>query len=208
MSRSAGMQRQSRLGILGGSFNPIHFGHLEMAKAAHQQYDIPKILLCPTSDTYYKSSSELLPASERCEMVRRAASLYPYMELSTIDIDRGGYTYTCDTIRDLMPLSDELYFIVGADSLVYMETWKNCSWFLKHCVVLAACREGVDMREIKKHREMLTSRYGADIRPLTIRQFPHSSTEIRQKIRSGKDVSGLVPAPVLSYIREKGLYIG
>lgn len=197
-----------RLGILGGSFNPIHFGHLEMARAAHEQYGIPEILLCPTSDTYYKNASELLPARERCQMVREAIRPYPYMKLSTIDVDRGGYTYTCDTIRDLLPLADELYFIVGADSLAYMETWKNCGWFLRHCIILAADRESTLRREAARHRQLLMTLYGADIRPLAIRSFAHSSTEIRQRIREGSDVSDLVPPEALSYIREKGFYLG
>ena len=208
MSGEPGAGRCSRLGILGGSFNPIHFGHLEMARAAHEQYDIPEILLCPTSDTYYKSASQLLPAGERCEMVRRAVSSFPYMKLCTVDVDRGGYTYTCDTISDLLPAADELYFIVGADSLVYMETWKNCGTFLKQCIVLSAERSGVMDRKAEEHRQMLISKYGADIRPLRIHPFDHSSTEIREDIRAGKDVTGLVPEPVLSYIREKGFYLG
>ena len=197
-----------KLGVLGGSFNPIHFGHLEMARAAHEQYGIPEILLCPTSDTYYKSAADLLPAADRCRMVQEAIRPYPYMKLSTIDIERGGYTYTCDTIRDLLPSADELFFIVGADSLAYMETWKNCRWFLRHCIILAADRKDTLQSTALQHRQLLTALYGADIRSLSIRPFDHSSTEIRQRIREGRDVSGPVPPEALSYIREKGLYLG
>ncbi|MCH3986849.1 MAG: nicotinate-nucleotide adenylyltransferase [Lachnospiraceae bacterium] len=207
---SGGQDQESvrRLGVLGGSFNPIHFGHLEMAQAAHEQYCIPEILLCPTSDTYYKSASELLPADIRCEMVSKAIGPFPYMKLSTIDVDRGGYTYTCDTIRDLLPFADELYFIVGADSLAYMETWKDCGWFLRNCIILAAERGEALRKEAARHREMLQKLYEADIRPLKIRPFEHSSTEIRHDIREGKDVTDLIPPETLSYIREKGLYLG
>lgn len=195
-----------RIGVLGGSFNPIHFGHLEMARAAHEQYHLPKILLSPTAQTYYKSSKDLLPPEARCEMVRLAIQPYPYMELSTVDVRRGGDTYTADTIRDLLPLGAEIFFLVGADSLCYMETWKDCAYLFRHCTIMAASREGILKTEEKAHANMLRQRFGAKILPLSIRPFPHSSTEIRERLRRGEDVSALVPSPVCEFIRKEALY--
>ena len=111
------------VGIMGGTFNPVHNGHIAIAKAAHEQFNIPYILVMPSYSPAYKDNSNIVSATHRCNMVSLAIKDYDYMELSTLEIERGGRTYTADTLRLLKDDYDKIYFIIGADSLFTLNTW-------------------------------------------------------------------------------------
>ena len=198
------------VGVLGGSFNPIHNGHLSIAKYAHEQMGIPEILIMPTASTYYKDDSCLIPSEKRMDMIRLAISeneAEDYMKPSYLDINRGGITYTYDTINDLKKFYDKIYFIIGADSLMYIDKWKKADEFLPQCILLTALREGISDNEIKDKCDILVKSFGAKIILLDINMIMISSSEIRKRIRKGQSVNGMLPDSVLEYITENSLYI-
>ena len=206
-------ENTSIVGVLGGSFNPIHKGHMEIAKKAHEQFNIPKLLLMPTANNYYKDSSDLLDGNTRLKMVELAIedfnkeiSSNPYLYSSSLDIDRGGMTYTADTIADLVKSYNKIYFILGSDSLSYLHTWKRIDFILSHATILYAKRDSETPKEIKEAIAFLEKEYKADIEPVIIENQPFSSSLIRRYISEGRDCSNYVSESVLNYINENKLY--
>ena len=196
-------------GVLGGSFNPIHNAHLAMAECAHRQFEIPEILIMPTAATYYKDGSVLVDATQRMEMIHLAIKDYgasDYMIPSSLDLDRGGTTYTYETINDLEKIYDKIYFILGADSLMYIDKWVNAAEFLPKCTILAAFREGVSRDALKTQAEYLENDYNADVRFLDTVIMPYSSSDIRKRISEGRRVSDMMPEGVYDYICKNRLY--
>ena len=200
------------IGVLGGSFNPIHKGHMEIAVKTHEQFHIPEILLMPTANNYYKDNSDLLDGETRLKMVELAISDFnkdidePYIFSSSLDIDRGGTTYTADTIKDLSAVYDTIYFIIGSDSLMYIHTWKNIRSILQNATVLYAKRNTDDQKEIEEQIIKLNNIYQADIRPILIEDQPFSSSMIRQIIKHNGDIRPYVSDSVYRYIKNNRLY--
>ena len=200
--------KSSRIGVLGGSFNPIHLGHIELAKKAHEQFNLPLVLLMPTSKSYYKDSSAYADSYHRLKMAELAAKECApgYLEASSLDLDRGGYTYTCDTINELSKDHKEIFFIVGSDSLLYIDKWKDSEDFLKKCIILYGKREGATTGETDRKAKYLRDIFHADVRELNIKDHPISSSDIREMIRNKKSISGLVPKSVEEYIIRNNVY--
>ena len=196
-------------GVLGGSFNPIHYAHLAMARCAHEQFKIPEILIMPTAATYYKDGSALIDPELRMDMIRLAINEInagDYMKPSYIDLDRGGVTYTYDTINDLKKLYDKIYFIVGTDSLMYIDKWQKAGSFLPECTLLVAVRNGCAEDDVKVQRDYLIDNYGAEIHFLNMKRLPLSSSDIRKRIKLKQSVEGMLPDSVIDYIMKKNLY--
>ena len=196
-------------GVLGGSYNPIHNAHLAMAECAHRQFDIPEILLMPTSRTYYKDDSELLEPEKRMDMIRMAIEEVrgqKYMKPSSLDIDRGGVTYTYDTITELKEFYDKIYFIIGTDSFMYIDKWHRSEDFLPECTLLVSQRVTDHKDEVDAQYSYLTESYGADILFMDMEIMPISSSDIRKRIRTGRSVKGMVPDSIVKYIADNGLY--
>ncbi len=205
------MRKVNETAVLGGSFNPIHNGHIELAISAVDQFDIQKLLIMPVAGTYYKNEDMLAPASDRLNMVNIAigSTKDPYRDIlkaSSLDIDRGGTTYTYDTINELSEVYDRIYFIIGMDSLMYIHKWIRADEFLPKCILLVADREGEYETDTDKQISFLEERYGAIIYRLKTKPHPYSSGMIRQMLQNGEDVSGFLPAGVYDYIRKQGLY--
>jgi nicotinate-nucleotide adenylyltransferase len=194
--------------IMGGTFNPIHTGHLQLAIQAHGQFNLKKILIMPNSTPVYKDSTDILPAEHRCNMILEAIKDYPFMELSTMEIDRGGTTYTSDTLRQLLreDASLEIYFIIGADSLFDLPKWHESEYVCTHCHLLAANRGERDNAELLLQREYLKEHYNAQIDFLKTANLPYSSTNIRSLIAASQSITGMVPQGVEEYIRKNHLY--
>ena len=181
-----------------------------MAECAHNQFNIPEILIMPTATTYYKDGSALIDSELRMDMIRLAiedAGTGSYMKPSYVDLDRGGITYTCDTIRDLKSIYDKIYFIIGTDSLMYIEKWNDADVFLRQCSLLVALREGASQEDITAQQEFLENEFGADIEYLDSKIMPVSSSDIRDRIKKGKSVEKMLPESVLEYIIEHNLYV-
>ena len=141
-------------------------------------------------------------------MVKMAIADNPYFTCSRLEIDKPEGSYTYDTIQDLklMYPGDELYLIMGADSIIGLDTWYRADELMKSCVILAAVRAEDDLPALDKKRRELGSIYGADIRIMTFNRIDISSTDIRQRVKSGRSVRYLLPDPCVEFMCIKGLY--
>lgn len=208
---SAG-EGKRRVGILGGTFDPIHTGHLIIAEAAYDAFGLDEVLLMPSGHSYFKDqrAQKVLPPEIRYEIVCEAAADNPHFVPSDFEIRRTGNTYTVETLRDLRQAHPEnwYYFIVGADSVAAILSWKEPEGIFENCTLLAALREDdVPTQEFLGDVERLRVEHGADIHTLEIPSIGISSTDIRNRIRDGRTIRYLVPTRVEEYIRAHGLYI-
>ena len=203
--------KAERIGILGGTFDPIHLGHLIIAEQARDQYKLDRVLLIPSGHSYFKDnrSRKVQPAQVRLEMTKIAVGNYKPFEVSDIEVNRPGNTYSFETLEELKAQNpeSELFFIVGADTICSMRTWREPKRIFDVCTVLAAMREDqVDPEEFQKQTQALERDFGARIFPVSIPNIGISSTQIREKAASGKSVHYLVPDALESYIIETGIY--
>ena len=198
------------IAILGGSFNPIHIGHCEMAESAHRMLGID-IVLMPNKTTYYKEHKVFAPDKDRLEMLRLVAEHYPYIYFSDMEIVRGGVTHTIDTIRELKKLSPErkIYFIIGGDSLEWVDKWVDAEELLGSVTFLTAVRGKTDRQRGSEIIDRIQSEYPKSrIEILDMYDIPISSSDIRRLRSEGEPIDGLVPDYIRDYIYENNLYIG
>ncbi len=199
----------SKVGIMGGTFNPIHLAHTEMAKVCLQQQDLDKILFMPSKNPPHKKDKSILPENERAVMVKLAVSEYDKFVFSDFELQRKGTTYTADTLRLLQEENpdDNYYFIMGADSLLYLDKWYRPQEILKRAVILAIGRDGSTPDELKEKRKELIKQYDkADIRFVHMRQMDISSSMIREGIAHGENMEKYLDKEVWNYINANGLY--
>lgn len=197
-----------KTGIMGGTFNPIHFGHLLLAEQTKEAMDLDEVIFIPSGNPYMKSASGVLDKKMRMEMTSLAIEGHPYFRSSSIEVDREGPSYTYETLAALKRENpyNNYYFIVGADSLCSMETWKNPEQIFQNCIITAAIRGDKKEQEIREVAKALTVKYHVDIRILPSRCIDLSSTEIRERIKKGKSVRYMLPEKVLEYIDAYQLY--
>ncbi|MFP4135630.1 MAG: nicotinate-nucleotide adenylyltransferase [Candidatus Acetothermia bacterium] len=191
----------SRVGLFGGTFDPIHRAHLEVARQALLQMDLDKVVLIPSKHPPHKDEKGLTGAEARYRMVELAVEDRENMEVSSVEIEREGPSYTVDTLEEMSSIYDEIMFVVGADNLINIKTWKNPEELLETCPFVVAPRGGVLEDDFED--EIFKDK---DIRFLDMSEISLSSTEVRERIAGGQSVEGLVPDKVLDYIVEKGLY--
>ena len=198
-----------RIGILGGTFDPIHNGHLYMAEKAAEELELSSILLMPSRVPAYKTANgEVSAAKDRAEMTRLAAEGSEKLAFSDLELKRQGNTYTADTlleIRENAP-DTEICFLLGYDSLAWVEHWYHAEVIFKNCVLVPFLRDHVSREEMEARIEMLEKDYGAKIRPVYLTPPFISSTMIRERVKKGLDISAMVPEAVEKYIMENGLY--
>ncbi len=198
-----------KTGILGGTFDPIHLGHLITAENALDGAGLDRVILMPTGCSYFKEDQKVTPPQQRYEMTRLAAMDNPRLTVSDMETTRPGNSYTADTLRELRALypEDELYYIVGADTLVLMSLWRAPEEIFSRCHVLVETRpDEIAGKGLSEEIEALRQKYDADIAVLPARNIAVSSTEIRSRVRDGQSIRYLVPAAVEEFIREQGLY--
>lgn len=195
------------IGILGGTFNPIHLGHIQIGVCAHEQFDIPHILVMPSGEpSSYKDTSGLASADDRCAMAAIAISRYPYMTLSTLEIERIGHTYTSDTLAILKNTYSKIYFMIGADSLFALESWHDPAFVMANCHILAANRDRHGAGELEAQADLLRHKYGACIDFIDMPDMNISSSDIRRRIGEGLSVEGMLDEGVYEYIVKHDLY--
>ena len=195
--------------ILGGSFNPIHKGHLKMAECAHNQFGLDDIVVMPNKTTYYKENIEFVSDEDRLSMIRLAIEGMSYLSVSDMEILRGGVTHTIDTIREFERLYPgvKLYFIIGGDSLAWVDRWVSAKELLESVTFLTAVRGENDIERSKNIIRRIKSEHPkSQIELLNMEDYPVSSSGIREKIKCGEDVSDVLPDKVYDYILEHGLY--
>lgn len=189
-----------RLGLMGGTFDPIHLGHLFAAEAAAEHFKLDSVIFIPAGNPWQKTT--YATAQDRLAMTKLAIASNSKFQVSTIDIDRPGPTYTVDTLQDLRKLHPEveLFFITGADSLSGIGTWKHVEQLWPLATFVGVSRPGHVLKN--------PIYAGARIELLEIPALSASSTEIRAKVNSGDSIDDLVPEAVNRYINEQNLYQG
>ena len=200
----------NRIGILGGTFNPIHNGHLKLAEAARKAEQLDKILIMPSGHSYLKSHMQVLDGQKRYEMVKLAVSDIPYLSASDMEIMRAGNTYTYETLALLKKQypDDIFYFIMGADNLFSIENWVKPEEIFANCIILVAVRNHMDDDCLKAKAEELKASFGTKIQLLPMEEFNISSNRIRSfcKENNVAAVKNQIPIAVYEYIVEHGLY--
>ena len=198
------------IAILGGSFNPIHNGHIAMADAAHDMCKTDVVLM-PNKTTYYKDNKVFASDEDRLSMVRFAAEERDYLMYSDMEIKRGGVTHTIDTIRFLKGVNPDrrIYFIIGGDSLEWIDRWVDAEELLESITVLTAVRGATDRNRseeiIRKIKDTIPA---SDIRLLNMNSMEISSTDIRKRAQENKSLRDLVPEKIEAFIKEKNIYNG
>ena len=197
-----------KIGIMGGTFNHIHMGHLLLAQWAMDFQKLEEIWFIPTGCSYMKENSDNITALERLQMTGLAVNNNPFMKVLDLEVKREGYTYTYETMEELHNRYPEyhFYFIFGADCLFSIEKWKFPERIFANCSIIAAVRENCDLSLMKNKIEELRAQYQADIVLLPFLQLEISSTMIRERVAMGQSIRYLVPDEVISYIEEKGFY--
>lgn len=201
-------ENKKRVGIMGGTFNPIHLGHLIIAEAAYEAYNLDEVLFVPSGVSYMKDQSEILDAKKRVHMTGLAIENNPHFALSTIEIDRDGNSYSYETLETLRKQNPntEYFFLVGSDTLFALETWKHPEILLPSCTILVAVRDGVPMEKMQEHAKYLEEKFGGSIKLLTTPNIEISATDIRNRLAQNRNVKYFVPDSVLEFIHKYDLY--
>lgn len=201
-------ERRKKTGILGGTFNPVHNGHLLLAEYALNELELDEVWFIPTGVSYLKAKDLLATGTDRLHMVEAAIENNSFFSVKDIEILRAGYTYTYETLEQLRTeyADREFYFITGADCLKKIDQWKNPQRIFQSCILVAATRGETKIEELEPVKQKLETAYHARIILLPFFSLSISSSEIRRRIAQGKSIRYLVPDQVLQYIEEKGLY--
>ena len=201
-------QGDATLIILGGSFDPIHKGHLNIAQSAYEEFALDEVWFIPAGHSPNKDEKKMTAADIRAEMTALAIYDIPYFKLSRMEIDAEGTSYTYLTLTKLKEACPDIdfFFIMGADSLDYLEKWYHPEIICEKAVILAAVRDDMDLSEVEKKISALKQLFPAEIYPIEGGKTDISSSEIRAALRRGKTDISLIPPKVLAYIQEHHLY--
>ncbi|HLO98259.1 MAG TPA: nicotinate-nucleotide adenylyltransferase [Fimbriimonas sp.] len=193
-----------RIGILGGTFDPPHFGHLKLAQAAIEALHLDEVILLPASRNPFKQHTRAVPSEHRVAMCQLLQKYEPKIAVSDMELTRGGVSYTVDTLGELQMVHPGNYwFIMGADSLKGFKDWRNPERILRLCRLAVAVRPPHDLEDVKL---MVHEDYLPKIDFIPIEPTEESSTEIREKLSRRHKITGLTPPEVVDYIRRHNLY--
>jgi len=186
-----------KIGILGGTFNPVHIGHLILAEEIREKLSLDKVIFVPAYLPPHKADSGILAASWRYKMIQLAIKGNRHLAVSDIEIKRDGPSFTIDTVKEFNKIypDDEMYFITGSDLLNYLAEWKDLAEIIKIVKFVVATRPGYPLEEIPSY-----------IKTVAIRAVDISAFEVRQCIKENKSFRYLVPEAVFNYITKKKLY--
>lgn len=196
-----------KTGILGGTFDPVHYGHLLIAQSALEEFNLDRVLFLPTGKPPHKSSDQVTDPDIRCEMVRLAIEDNPRFGLSLAEAESKEINYTYQTLQNLHRQEEnaQLYFIMGEDSLNDFSGWRNPEEICRQASVLVAVRNETG-RDIRSKIKQVGSMFSADMHMLHAPNFSISSGEIRERIKLGKSIRYMVPGQVETFIRQNALY--
>lgn len=192
-----------RVGIMGGTFDPIHNGHLVAANEVADRYDLDEVVFVPTGRPWQKDDSEVSPAEDRYLMTVIATASNPRFRVSRVDVDRGGATYTVDTLRDMRREygeKAELFFITGADALEKILTWKDAEQVFGLAHFVGVTRPGFPLSDAHLPRDTVSL--------VQVPAMAISSTDVRERVAADKPIWYLVPDGVVQYIFKRRLYRG
>ena len=191
----------TRLGVFGGTFDPIHIGHLVLAESAREQLDLGRVIFVPAGEPWRKADREVSSAEDRLEMVRLAIADHPAFEASSVEIEREGPSYTFETLESLAAANPdaELFFIMGTDTLHDVPNWRSPERIVELSTFAVAARPGALRTEAAEGLP-------ADIVTIQMPEIGISASEIRERAAAGQSFRYLVPAPVAEYMSNAALY--
>jgi nicotinate-nucleotide adenylyltransferase len=189
-----------KIAVMGGTFNPPHIAHLICAEEVYDLLKFDKVLFIPNAIPPHKNNNEIVDAHHRYMMTVLATKDNPHFEVSRIELDRPGRSYTVETVKELMNEDTEIHWIVGADSILEMPFWKSIDELLEICHFVAINRPGYDI-------SLAEERILRKIQPIKVTEIDVSSSDIRRRIRQGLSIRYLVPSEVEEYIYKNGLYV-
>jgi len=212
-----------KIGIFGGTFDPIHWGHLRSAEEVGETYRLNRVYFIPASLPPHKRGRTTTPARDRLQMVRLAVARNPRFSVSTVELARSGLSYSIDTIREFaseLKKADSLYFIIGLDAFREIGTWKNFAEIFSLCNFIVTSRPGSKENDplkgtgvaVKKlfcydfKRKNYRHRSGTRVHFIELTDIAISASEIRALVRQGKSIRYLVPPSVEKYMKRRGLY--
>jgi len=207
MSKEA-IIKQSRLGIMGGTFDPIHYGHLVAAEGARYEFNLEKVIFVPAGRPPHKLNYKITDPWQRFTMTSLAVQSNPFFEVLPLEVERPGPSYAIDTVREIIRLYPgmEVYFITGADAVSEILTWKNTEQLLSICHFIAATRPGYRMDDMWEKLKRLPGELKDRIHCMEVPALAISSSDIRQRLRDGRPIKYLLPEPVEEYIIKNKIY--
>lgn len=202
--------RRKQVGILGGTFDPIHTGHLILAEEAYASFSLDYVLLMPNGNPPHKPGQVQASMQQRTRMAELATADNPHLQVSDFEKTPQDYHYTYETLEFLTQAhpDTDYYFILGADSLVQFDSWMEPQRICRCCSILAATRDRMETEELEARIRQLSEQFDARIYPLETPNIDISSNQIRERVLSGRSIRYYVPQAVETYIREQGLYTG
>ncbi|MBS5307333.1 MULTISPECIES: nicotinate-nucleotide adenylyltransferase [Clostridium] len=195
-----------KIGIIGGTFNPIHLAHLYIAYEAKCQLNLDKVIFMPAGSPPHKKNEDILEAPLRYKMVLEAIKKYEDFEISNYEIEKEGFSYTYETLENFKSEDNILYFITGADCLINIEKWKNPDRIFKTSKLVVFNRPGYDKESLKLQKNEIEKKYNTSINFLDIMDLEISSTMIRDRIKEGKKIDFFIPKEVLDFIIKNNIY--
>ena len=197
-----------RIGIMGGTFDPVHYGHLVAAEGARYSFSLEKVIFVPAGAPPHKPGQLITDPRVRYRMTCLAVASNPFFCASDMEVEREGPSFTIDTVRSVMRRHPQtrVYFITGADALLEISTWKDFNILLSICNFVAATRPGYRLMELKEKLGPLPDSLKQNISYMEVPALAISSTDIRQRVREGRPIKYLLPESVENYIFENNLY--
>ena len=197
-----------KLGIYGGTFSPVHNAHVRAAEEFIDRCGLDKLLIIPAGIPPHKIVKDSVTPNQRLEMCRLAFSKLPKVEISDMELRRSGKSYTVMTVRELEGEEQELFLLCGTDMMLTFDTWYCFEEIIKKCTLVCIRRENDSetSSELDDKLELYREKYGAKIIKLNVQAVELSSTEVRNALREGKNVSRMIPEKVLQYVKENNLY--
>lgn len=194
--------------VLGGTFNPIHCGHLSIAETAAKELHLDRVYLMPAHVSPFKLTELHVSDQDRLAMVRAAAENRPLLQVLDYEIKKQGISYTWETLEELSRIyaDTEFWFIVGGDSFLQLESWNHGPQILRHYGIILTIRPGISEEACLRTRKRYEDNYGARIAMVHNSPMDISSTDIRKRAARGESLDGLVPPEVEKYIYDHGLY--
>ncbi|MGI6712208.1 MAG: nicotinate-nucleotide adenylyltransferase [Bacillota bacterium] len=199
------MEKKLKIAIMGGTFDPIHYGHLVTAEAARCSFNLDKVIFVPSGRPPHKKGKMITPGEHRYQMTLLAIESNPYFKVSPMELNRSGYSYAIDTVSAFLEYYGpemELYFITGADAILEIITWKDVRNLMERCCFIAATRPGFNLSDT----DCLPQEFLQKIIFMEVPALAISSTDIRQRIAHGRSIKYLLPDKVEEYIYQNKLY--
>ncbi|MBR0457563.1 MAG: nicotinate-nucleotide adenylyltransferase [Firmicutes bacterium] len=198
-----------KIGILGGTFDPVHYGHIALAEDAVREAGLHEVVMIPARIQPFKQDREYASGEDRFNMLALAAGKDDHITVSKYELQQESISYTYLTLRHMQEFFGEdtrLYFITGTDSFLKIDTWMNAEELLSNYAYIIGTRPGYRQDEYRNALQRITAAYGTEVISMNKTELDISATQIRQMVAEGKSISDLVPPEVERYIREHGLY--